>query len=100
MDHDAFGFNFLVRRGDSKQLSCVQAAAHDLADHELALRDLHPNLVARAQSRDTKEFGAPLQSLTVEADAGMQRIVRDAALSNVVVEDAPIARLVTSIARM
>jgi hypothetical protein len=94
MDRDALGFDFLVRSGDSEQLSCVHSPTHDVADDQVAPRDLHPDLVAGPRSRGTKALCPLLNSLTVEADVRMQRIVRDEILSDALVKDAPVARLI------
>jgi hypothetical protein len=87
----AIGFDFLIRRGDSEQLSRVHATGHNVADDEIALGDLGPDLVACPWSRDTKYLCPLLHSLTVEADAGIQEVVRDEVLRDVFVKDGPVA---------
>ena len=58
-----------------------------------ALRDLQPDLVP-SWSRDTEDLRRLLHPLTVQADAGDRRIVRDEIVRDVLVKDPPIARLV------
>src|SRR5256885_791756 len=76
-----------------KPIAGMHAAAQDVAHHEIVLRDLHSDLVT-ARRRDAKDLCCLLDSLAVKADAGDRRIVRDEVLRDVLVEDAPVTRLV------
>src|SRR5712691_872405 len=93
MNRDPFGLDFLVRRGNPEEFACVHTTTYDLADNQVALRDLHPDVVT-ARSCDTKDLCRLFHSLTIQADAGNRRIVRNEILRDVLVEDAPVARLV------
>ena len=93
VDRDAFGLDLSVRRRDAKEFSRVHATAENLAHDEITFRDLHPDLM-NPGSGNPKDLCRLLHSLTVEADSGNRRIVRDEVLCDVLVKDAPIARLV------
>ena len=93
VDRDAFGLDLSVRRGDAKEFSRVHATAENLADDEITFRDLHPDLM-NPGSGNPKDLRRLLHSLTVEADSGNRRIVRDEVLCDVLVKDAPVARVI------
>src|SRR6266511_3605448 len=93
VNHNAFGLDLFVRGGDAEELSCVDAAAEDLADDEIILGNLHPDLVTPG-SRYPEDLCRLLHSLTIQANAGNRRIVRDEILRDVLVKDRPVARLV------
>src|SRR5438876_5880616 len=76
VDRDAFGLDLPVRRGDAEEFSCVHTAADDVADDEISLRDLQPDLMTPGSS-DPKDLCRLLHSLTVQADARDRRIVGD-----------------------
>ena len=65
----------------------------DLADNEVALGHLHPDLVT-PRCGYTKDLCCLLHSFAIQADARNRRIVRDEILGDVLVEDAPVAGVV------
>ena len=93
VDRNSLRFDGLVRRGDPKQLSLVNTAAHDEADHEVAFGDLQNDLVT-AGRRDSKYLGRLLHSFAVQADARNRGVVRDEVLGDVLIEHVPVAGLV------
>jgi hypothetical protein len=71
----------------------MHASAHDVADDQIALRHLHPDLVT-SRKCDAKDLGRLLHPVTIQADAGSWGVVRYEILRDVLVENAPVARVV------
>ena len=67
--------------------------ADDMANNEVLLCDLHPDLVT-PWSRDTKVLCRLFHPFTVQADARKWRVVRDGIFRYVLVKNAPIACLI------
>jgi hypothetical protein len=72
----------------------VHASAHDVADDEVALGQLHPDLVAGTRRCDAEDFRPVFHPFTVQADASSQGIMHYDVLRDVAVKDAPVARVV------
>ena len=90
---DALGLDRLVRGGDPEQLARVHTASDDVADDEVVLGHLKRDLVP-AGRREAEDLRGLLHPLAVEAHAGDRRVVRDEVFRDVLVEDAPVARVV------
>ena len=93
VDGDPVGLDLLVRRRDPEQLARVHADADNVADDEVAFRDLHLDLVP-PRSRHAEDLRRLLHPVPVEADTRDRRVVRDEVFGDELVEDAPVARLV------
>ena len=93
VDGKALGLDLVSRSRDAEQLAGVCALAEDVADDEVALGDLHPDLVP-AWRRLAEHLGSLLDPVTVGRAARKRRIVDDDVLGDVLVDHAPVARVV------
>ena len=71
----------------------MDALAHDVADHEIVLGNLHPDLVS-PRSSHPKYLCRLLHPIAVQAHPWNRSVVRDEILRDEPIQHAPIARLV------
>jgi hypothetical protein len=93
MDCDAFRLDLSIGRGDPEKLARVDSATADVAHHEVALGDLHGDLVA-ARGRSPKDLARLLHPRPIWRHSRKRWAMGHEVLGEVLVQDGPVTGLV------